>query len=84
MEMLRLAKERELKSWEKCMLPVLLQQADKETLIENIDPWITLVSNIEGTLDDLEQAWAVFEKEEQEWHEKLVAARKAAREKENG
>ncbi len=61
---------------------ITLQRADKATLLENIDPWISLVSHVEGTILQLEEAFKAFDKEEEKWHEGLAASRKKAREDE--
>lgn len=52
LDLLKIAKDRELNRLEKSMLPGQFIHATRETLIENIDPWISLIDDINYLLDD--------------------------------
>jgi hypothetical protein len=76
LEILKIAKERDLTSWERYMLPSSLQLADKNILLENTEPWESLVFYIEETLKDLEKAFEVFDKEKNEYMLRLSDKRR--------
>jgi hypothetical protein len=52
LEILRLSRERELTRIERWELPVNLQGMTREELMEQVDPWITLVDTLEGLIED--------------------------------
>jgi hypothetical protein len=79
---LRLAKERPLESWERLLLPSTLQDATRDVLLENIDPWISLVDTVEDTIRNVEKSLQAYREEVGRWHEKLVQDRREQRETE--
>ena len=56
LNLLKIARERELTKTEMMMLPFQLSKDTREELAEQIDPWISLASNIEYLISDVEKA----------------------------
>lgn len=55
LNLLRVANSRELNESEKAKLPDTLKDNSREDLIEQIDPWISLVDNYQSLVDDLKK-----------------------------
>ena len=61
LEVLKIAKERDLTHAERCMLPNLGFQPTQEHIAEQIDPWISLVDDYNYLIDTIENNFDTIE-----------------------